>query len=56
MEAACSKVLQHDLVDAGVWIKDKIAEIEKQIKATEEAVENTRAALNQAGTFSGTEI
>lgn len=56
MEKACSKVLEKDLVEAGAWIKDKIAEIENQIKATEEAVENTRTALTQAGTFSGAEI
>lgn len=49
-------MLQHDLVDAGVWIKDKISEIENQIKATEEAVENTKKALATAGTFSDSEI
>ena len=56
LENACSKVLKEDIQEAEKWIGEQQSAISSQIVATEKAIEDSRSALQSAGTFSAEEI
>lgn len=56
LEEACSSVLKTDLQEAERWIEGEQENIQKQIDSTKTAMNTTKIALGEAGTFSLEEI